>query len=98
MPFVCGKRRSVRHAVLLGVVALLGACQFPRDIAAPAPVATSILLNRDTASLVVGSLVQLEATVRDTSGIARSESTRLNSSHQIISYAVFCLKKKKRHY
>src|SRR5258708_15176614 len=26
----------------------------------------------------------------------RSESTRLNSSHQIISYAVFCLKKKKR--
>src|SRR5258708_19290477 len=27
----------------------------------------------------------------------RSESTRLNSSHQIISYAVFCLKKKKHH-
>src|SRR5258708_9945989 len=27
------------------------------------------------------------------------KSTRLNSSHQIISYAVFCLKKKKRrHY
>src|SRR5438552_13863655 len=26
----------------------------------------------------------------------RSESTRLNSSHQINSYAVFCLKKKKR--
>src|SRR5947208_12201969 len=26
------------------------------------------------------------------------ESTRLNSSHQIISYAVFCLKKKKKHY
>src|SRR5437588_8335897 len=33
----------------------------------------------------------------------RSESTRLNSSHTVISYAVFCLKKKtnpqhKRHY
>src|SRR5438552_6517762 len=27
---------------------------------------------------------------------ARSEETRLNSSHQIISYAVFCLKKKKK--
>src|SRR5258708_8800346 len=27
--------------------------------------------------------------------LCRSESTRLNSSHQIISYAVFCLKKKK---
>src|SRR5258708_28347248 len=29
--------------------------------------------------------------------IERSEEQRLNSSHQIISYAVFCLKKKKRH-
>src|SRR5436309_15305063 len=28
--------------------------------------------------------------------IRRSESTRLNSSHVKISYAVFCLKKKKR--
>src|SRR5688500_20383476 len=27
--------------------------------------------------------------------VARSESTRLNSSHLVISYAVFCLKKKK---
>src|SRR5258708_8831735 len=27
---------------------------------------------------------------------ADRKSTRLNSSHQIISYAVFCLKKKKR--
>src|SRR5258708_30398557 len=26
------------------------------------------------------------------------KSTRLNSSHQIISYAVFCLKKKKKEY
>src|SRR5207247_8802943 len=26
------------------------------------------------------------------------KSTRLNSSHEWISYAVFCLKKKKRHY
>src|SRR2546426_484836 len=27
---------------------------------------------------------------------SRSESTRLNSSHLVISYAVFCLKKKKK--
>src|SRR5436189_2830192 len=27
---------------------------------------------------------------------SRSESTRLNSSHRCISYAVFCLKKKKK--
>src|SRR5258708_21620543 len=29
-------------------------------------------------------------------GFLDRKSTRLNSSHQIISYAVFCLKKKKR--
>src|SRR5258708_9079365 len=29
-------------------------------------------------------------------GNLRSEGTRLNSSHQITSYAVFCLKKKKK--
>src|SRR5438552_13150920 len=33
-----------------------------------------------------------ESTIRD------RKSTRLNSSHQIISYAVFCLKKKKDAY
>src|SRR5258708_17987399 len=31
-------------------------------------------------------------------GIENRKSTRLNSSHQIISYAVFCLKKKKIQY
>src|SRR5207244_10737667 len=30
-------------------------------------------------------------------GVGDRKSTRLNSSHQIISYAVFCLKKKKKH-
>src|SRR5258708_15560610 len=33
---------------------------------------------------------------RDQNVIQDRKSTRLNSSHQIISYAVFCLKKKKR--
>src|SRR5438552_12419764 len=32
----------------------------------------------------------------DESPIQDRKSTRLNSSHQIISYAVFCLKKKKK--
>src|SRR5258708_24153465 len=43
------------------------------------------------------------ATIRPGDGILSQEagqrdrkSTRLNSSHQIISYAVFCLKKKKK--
>src|SRR5258708_23248560 len=33
---------------------------------------------------------------RDPKGKVDRKSTRLNSSHQIISYAVFCLKKKKQ--
>src|SRR5438034_1980679 len=32
----------------------------------------------------------------DTTGRLDRKSTRLNSSHTVISYAVFCLKKKKR--
>src|SRR6266403_6274810 len=34
----------------------------------------------------------------DRSGPADRKSTRLNSSHVEISYAVFCLKKKKNHF
>src|SRR5258708_11743287 len=48
--------------------------------------------------LDVNSLLREFATTgRDVAGITYRDrkSTRLNSSHQIISYAVFCLKKKK---
>src|SRR2546427_8801590 len=34
---------------------------------------------------------------RDVAMLGDRKSTRLNSSHSQISYAVFCLKKKKRH-
>src|SRR5471032_1957071 len=41
----------------------------------------------------------LEQTARGRAAVARDrKSTRLNSSHITISYAVFCLKKKKRQY
>src|SRR5256885_9362190 len=33
----------------------------------------------------------------DSEGAQDRKSTRLNSSHLVISYAVFCLKKKKKH-
>src|SRR5256885_8248839 len=33
----------------------------------------------------------------DVAGALDRKSTRLNSSHLVISYAVFCLKKKKKH-
>src|SRR5258708_26835128 len=41
------------------------------------------------------SLLWVATLPREAIGADR-KSTRLNSSHQIISYAVFCLKKKKR--
>src|SRR5258708_15205313 len=41
-------------------------------------------------ALSLDDLKELQATV-----LGDRKSTRLNSSHQIISYAVFCLKKKK---
>src|SRR5258708_21507534 len=46
-----------------------------------------------------GQLVLVYAAVEVANHIASPvdrKSTRLNSSHQIISYAVFCLKKKKK--
>src|SRR5258708_31453721 len=41
------------------------------------------------------ALVMIEALALDVAELDR-KSTRLNSSHQIISYAVFCLKKKNK--
>src|SRR3712207_8577442 len=43
---------------------------------------------------------QGKITIRDAAGAITQDrkSTRLNSSHANISYAVFCLKKKKTHY
>src|SRR5947208_14887115 len=39
---------------------------------------------------------QVEASIGVGKLVRDRKSTRLNSSHQIISYAVFCLKKKKK--
>src|SRR5256885_15634006 len=45
---------------------------------------------REAIILLPGDVFRQDALIR-----SRSESTRLNSSHLVISYAVFCLKKKK---
>src|SRR5690606_42101907 len=51
---------------------------------------------RRTADEAAGTTVTLEARVRvESDGAVDRKSTRLNSSHVKISYAVFCLKKKK---
>src|SRR5256885_9796986 len=57
----------------------------------PAPLHASLPLN-DITGCVLGGV--------QGSGMGRRgdrKSTRLNSSHLVISYAVFCLKKKKKH-
>src|SRR3712207_6865901 len=42
-----------------------------------------------------GAIARRVVRVSDTTGLGDRKSTRLNSSHANISYAVFCLKKKK---
>src|SRR5258708_31377843 len=56
-------------------------------------------LRRPVAHPLAAGPQQVAADLDLAAGAARRrdrKSTRLNSSHQIISYAVFCLKKKKR--
>src|SRR5438309_11241184 len=42
--------------------------------------------------------IEIEVWSRNSQGVIDRKSTRLNSSHSSISYAVFCLKKKKKNY
>src|SRR5258708_16566674 len=49
----------------------------------------------DGRPVAVGKVVRKVLFVAPSMPILDRKSTRLNSSHQIISYAVFCLKKKK---
>src|SRR5258708_16885419 len=59
-----------------------------------------VLLCIEQARLVVKKLLNFHSCnpARRACSIHRDrKSTRLNSSHQIISYAVFCLKKKTKH-
>src|SRR5947208_12533528 len=56
-----------------------------------APPGAPALDRRDQIAALERGLAQIRAV-----GHLDRKSTRLNSSHQIISYAVFCLKKKKK--
>src|SRR2546426_3632919 len=62
------------------------------------PILTSIVLSPSAATVGMGSSQQFTAVAKDQNGNAMRDrkSTRLNSSHLVISYAVFCLKKKKK--
>src|SRR5438552_13009296 len=56
-------------------------------------VGVPIVFGSTTKQCIAGA-IKLE-TIVEPKTIGDRKSTRLNSSHQIISYAVFCLKKKK---
>src|SRR2546426_6863129 len=69
-----------------------------RSAPAPAPALEPVLLDvaaGENTTPVVAEVGQDDADV--VAALARDrKSTRLNSSHLVISYAVFCLKKKKQ--
>src|SRR2546426_6535359 len=52
------------------------------------------------ANVIITSLANAQELYKleDANGVQDRKSTRLNSSHLVISYAVFCLKKKKRYH
>src|SRR5258708_21764674 len=52
--------------------------------------------NRDVRPRLIGPPEVTPGHDANTGNLTDRKSTRLNSSHQIISYAVFCLKKKKK--
>src|SRR2546430_13352552 len=54
---------------------------------------TTLFRSHDPGECVVG-IAQLRAAAANNQGELDRKSTRLNSSHSQISYAVFCLKKK----
>src|SRR5258708_23824452 len=75
------------------------ACAAAADLARRAHHPARAAIQPIGAEIATGAAaVRQPASARDLTRARRAEdrkSTRLNSSHQIISYAVFCLKKKK---
>src|SRR5256885_11057250 len=58
--------------------------------------AIATVVQQQTRSIVVRLREEVESVVRQAVYEADRKSTRLNSSHLVISYAVFCLTKKTR--
>ena len=78
------QKRVKENKMIFGLHSIIEAIEAGRDI-------EKIYLKRDFG----GELVKTLFAKIKTYGIDR-KSTRLNSSHGSISYAVFCLKKKRR--
>src|SRR5690554_7010128 len=90
----------MKTAAMLAKAVAQNAAALPADKAlymATMGGAKALGLSNDIGSIDVGKWADLQAV--DLSQVEQQDrkSTRLNSSHVRISYAVFCLKKKKRH-
>src|SRR5207245_6805200 len=85
---------------IAGIVAMVGAGTWLANRSLPVDVQLQRLALALAWGTVVGSVlqiaVQLPVCWRLLRGIPDRKSTRLNSSHGSISYAVFCLKKKNK--
>src|SRR2546426_7908996 len=68
--------------------ALLSACGKPVETSTPEKLPDTPIFSRTTSSTTTADVASISIGRRD------RKSTRLNSSHLVISYAVFCLKKK----
>src|SRR5689334_23885904 len=91
-------------ALFASVVGVAHAVEFDEKLKAPQARSTEqlrVVAKAAGASFADATVDNREALVRDPANARRQfdardrKSTRLNSSHSSISYAVFCLKKKK---
>src|SRR5687768_18115608 len=97
---LCGEHRTSLigppHVAIAGTVAIVGM----RSRTLPDPIAREQLLTVPATVLQIQLAKPREVSSGDPKGVRRMQglrdrkSTRLNSSHGYISYAVFCLKKK----
>src|SRR5256885_10835663 len=80
----------------LGHAGMVGAVEVDGEVAF---IVAGLLAGLDPAEHAVGEHDHLQRHVAAHDGfqLADRKSTRLNSSHLVISYAVFCLKKKKKY-
>src|SRR5258708_31133714 len=83
-------QRGIKQCVMAGQIAPKNLYEVRPDLRA---VAMLFRLKQKNAHTVFGAIA--DELKKDGVELDR-KSTRLNSSHQIISYAVFCLKKKKK--
>src|SRR5438874_5740604 len=87
---------SRRSSDLLNINMTLNALEASRDAKLLADPRISVVDGED-ASIFIGDLLRYRVLQSVTTGGSEDrKSTRLNSSHVEISYAVFCLKKKKK--